>query len=106
MNKLTWLIQLVYTINFIELIYCKVEPEPLKGDALNVCSKTAQETLYAIFAGEDNYKPPLKEGLTRQIEDFGNTDFSMPSDYKKSFLSEAKIATIKHVFNSITQAQS
>lgn len=93
-----------------QLIHYKGQPDPLKGDALNKSVReTAQEALTAIFAGEDNSKPPPTEGLSRRIEGFGNTNYDMPSDDKKSFLSEVVgigSATIKHGLNSITQAQS
>ncbi|KAL8246310.1 hypothetical protein R6Q59_007526 [Mikania micrantha] len=94
-----------------QLIHHKGQPDPLKGDALNkAVRETAQEALSAIFAGEDNSKPPPTEGLARRIEGFGNTNYSMPpSDDKKSFLSEVVgigSATIKLGLNSIAQAQT
>ncbi|KAI7736861.1 hypothetical protein M8C21_027340 [Ambrosia artemisiifolia] len=94
-----------------QLIHYKGQPDPLKGDALNKSVReTAQEALSAIFAGEDNSKPPQTEGLARRIEGFGNTNYSTPtSDDKKSFLSEVVgigSATIKLGLNSIAQAQT
>ncbi|KVI08079.1 VHS domain-containing protein At3g16270-like isoform X1 [Cynara cardunculus var. scolymus] len=93
-----------------QLIHYKGQPDPLKGDALNKSVReTAQEALSAIFAGEESSKPPPKEGLTQRIQGFGNTNFDMPSDYKKSFLSEVVgigSATIKQGLNSLTQAQT
>ncbi|XP_076881339.1 protein MODIFIED TRANSPORT TO THE VACUOLE 1-like [Bidens hawaiensis] len=94
-----------------QLIHHKGQPDPLKGDSLNKSVReTAQEALTAIFAGEDNSKPPPTEGLARRIEGFGNTNYTMPpSDDKKSFLSEVVgigNATIKLGLNSIAQAQT
>lgn len=94
-----------------QLIHHKGQPDPLKGDALNKSVReTAQEALSAIFAGEDNSKPPPTEGLARRIEGFGNTNYTMPpADDKKSFLSEVVgigSATIKLGLNSIAQAQT
>ncbi|KAF5768106.1 putative VHS domain, ENTH domain, AP-4 complex accessory subunit Tepsin [Helianthus annuus] len=94
-----------------QLVHYKGQPDPLKGDALNKSVReTAQEALTAIFAGEDNSKPPQTEGLARRIEGFGNTNYNMPpSEDKKSFLSEVVgigSATIKLGLNSIAQAQT
>lgn len=93
-----------------QLIHHKGQPDPLKGDALNKAVRdTAQEALSAIFAGEDNNKPAPTETLTQRIQGFGNTNFDMPSEDKKSFLSEVVgigSATIKQGLNSLTQAQS
>ncbi|KAI3795033.1 hypothetical protein L1987_37677 [Smallanthus sonchifolius] len=94
-----------------QLIHYKGQPDPLKADALNKSVReTSQEALSAIFAGEDNSKPPPTEGLARRIEGFGNTNYNMPpSDDKKSFLSEVVgigSATIKLGLNSIAQAQT
>ncbi|KAL4578513.1 hypothetical protein LXL04_014637 [Taraxacum kok-saghyz] len=93
-----------------QLIHYKGQPDPLKGDALNKSVReTAQEALSAIFAGEDNSKPPPQEGLTQRIQGFGNTNFDTPSDDKKSFLSDMVgigSATIKQGLNSFSQAQT
>lgn len=96
-----------------QLIHYKGQPDPLKGDALNKSVReTAQEALSAIFAGEDNSKPPpQQEGLTQRIQGFGNTNFDTvtPSDDKKSFLSDMVgigSATIKQGLNSFSQAQT
>ncbi|CAH1428545.1 unnamed protein product [Lactuca virosa] len=93
-----------------KLIHYKGQPDPLKGDALNKSVReTAQEALSAIFAGEDNSKPPPQEGLTQRIQGFGNTNFDVPSDDKKSFLSDMVgigSATIKQGLNSLSQAQT
>ncbi|CAI9290428.1 unnamed protein product [Lactuca saligna] len=72
-----------------QLIYYNGQPDPLKDDAFNKSVReTAQEDLSTIFAGEDNSKPPPQEGLTQRIQGFGNTNFDVPSDDKKSFLSD------------------
>ncbi|KAI3697210.1 hypothetical protein L6452_30062 [Arctium lappa] len=93
-----------------QLIHHKGQPDPLKGDALNKSVReTAQEALSAIFAGEESSKPPPKEGLTQRIEGFGNTNFDMPPNDNKSFLSGVVgigSATIKQGFNSLTQGQN
>ncbi|CAH1437754.1 unnamed protein product [Lactuca virosa] len=94
-----------------QLIHYKGQPDPLKGDALNKSVReTAQEALSAIFSREDNSKPPPpQEGLTQRIQGFGNTNFDVPSDDKKSFLSDMVgigSATIKQGLNSLSQAQT
>ncbi|KAI3518463.1 hypothetical protein L1887_07240 [Cichorium endivia] len=93
-----------------QLIHYKGQPDPLKGDALNKSVReTAQEALSAIFAGEDNTKPPPQEGLTQRIQGFGNTNFDVPSDDKKSFLSDMVgigSATIKQGLNTFSQSQT
>ncbi|XP_035834283.1 protein MODIFIED TRANSPORT TO THE VACUOLE 1 [Helianthus annuus] len=94
-----------------QLVHYKGQPDLLKGNALNKSVReTAQEALTAIFAGEDNNKPPQTKGLARRIEGFGNTNYNMPpSEDKKSFLSEVVgigSTTIKLGLNSIAQAQT
>nr|KAJ0191298.1 hypothetical protein LSAT_V11C800440610 [Lactuca sativa] len=72
-----------------QLIHYKGQPDPLKGDALN------------------KSKPTPQEGLTQRIQGFGNTKFDVPSDDKKSFLSDMVgigSATIKQGLNSLSQA--
>ncbi|KAM4100148.1 hypothetical protein ACJW30_05G047400 [Castanea mollissima] len=70
------------------LFHYKGHPDPLKGDALNKAVRdTAHETITAIFAGE-NDKPSPAEDLNKRIQGFGNTNYEMPSEEKKSFLSE------------------
>ncbi|GFZ08071.1 ENTH/VHS family protein [Actinidia rufa] len=75
--------------------------DPLKGDALNKAVRdTAHEAISAIFSLDD---------FNKRIQGFGNTNFEMPSDDKKSFLSEVVgigSATIKQGLSSLTQAQS
>ncbi|CAL5373783.1 unnamed protein product [Camellia sinensis] len=92
-----------------QLFHYKGKLDPLKGDALNkAVRETAHEAISAIFSGDDN-KPAPAEDLNKRIEGFGNTNFEMPSEDKKSFLREVVgigSATIKHGLSSITQAQS
>nr|KAJ0195578.1 hypothetical protein LSAT_V11C700353090 [Lactuca sativa] len=92
------------------LIHYKGQPDPLKGDALNnSVRETSQEALSAIFAGEDNIKPPPQEGITQRIQGFGNKNFDVPSDDKKSFFSDMVgigSATIKQGLNNLSQAQT
>lgn len=92
-----------------QLIHYKGQPDPLKGDALNkaVC-ETAQEALSALFSSEES-KPAPTETLGGRIQGFGNTSYEMPSDDKKSFLSEVVgigSATIKQGLNTLTQSPS
>ncbi|KAK3007923.1 hypothetical protein RJ639_014732 [Escallonia herrerae] len=92
-----------------QLIHYKGQLDPLKGDALNkAVRETAQEALSAIFSTDDN-KIAATEDLTQRIQGFGNTNFELPSEDKKSFLSEVVgigSATIKQGLNSLTQTQS
>ncbi|KAK2977900.1 hypothetical protein RJ640_022691 [Escallonia rubra] len=92
-----------------QLIHYKGQLDPLKGDALNkAVRETAQEALSAIFSTDDN-KTAATEDLTQRIQGFGNTNFELPSEDKKSFLSEVVgigSATIKQGLNSLTQTQS
>ncbi|VVA97824.1 unnamed protein product [Arabis nemorensis] len=71
------------------LFHYKGHPDPLKGDALNKAVRdTAHETISAIFSEENGSKPAAPESINRRIEGFGNTNFQVPTDDKKSFLSE------------------
>jgi len=71
-----------------QLFHYKGQLDPLKGDALNKTVRdTAQETISAIFSA-DNDKPAPAEDLNKRIQGFGNTNFEIPSEEKKSFLSE------------------
>ncbi|XP_057967083.1 protein MODIFIED TRANSPORT TO THE VACUOLE 1 [Malania oleifera] len=92
-----------------QLLHYKGLLDALKGDALNKAVRdTAQETISAIFSVEDS-KPAPSEDLTRRIQGFGNTNFEMPLDDKKSFLSEVVgigSASIKQGLSSFTQAHS
>ncbi|KAA8540383.1 hypothetical protein F0562_024698 [Nyssa sinensis] len=93
-----------------QLFHYKGQLDPLKGDALNkAVRETAHETISAIFSADDSKPPPPKEDLNKRIEGFGNTNFEMPSEDRKSFLSEVVgigSATIKQGLSSLTQAQS
>ncbi|XP_027074516.2 protein MODIFIED TRANSPORT TO THE VACUOLE 1 isoform X1 [Coffea arabica] len=92
-----------------QLIHYKGQPDPLKGDALNkAVRETAQEALSAVFASEDS-KPSPTESLGSRIEGFGNTNFEMATEDKKSFLTEVVnigSSTIKQGFSSLTQSPS
>lgn len=71
-----------------QLFHYKGHPHPLKADALNKAVRdTAHEAVSAIFSSEDN-KPAPAEDVNRRIQGFGNTNFEMQTDDKKSFLSE------------------
>ncbi|XP_071914810.1 protein MODIFIED TRANSPORT TO THE VACUOLE 1-like isoform X2 [Coffea arabica] len=92
-----------------QLIHYKGQPDPLKGDALNkAVRETAQEALSALFASEDS-KPLPTESLGSRIQGFGNTNFEMATEDKKSFLTEVVnigSSTIKQGFSSLTQSPS
>lgn len=92
-----------------QLIHYKGQPDPLKGDALNkAVRETAQEALSALFSSEESKPPPAKT-LGGRIQGFGNTTYEMPSDDKRSFLSEVVgmgSATIKQGLNTLTQSPS
>lgn len=92
-----------------QLLHYKGHPDRLKGDALNKAVRdTAHEVISAIFSEQDNKAAPT-EDLNTRIQGFGNTNFEMPSEDKKSFLSEAVglgSASIKQGLNSFTQGQS
>ncbi|ESQ48306.1 hypothetical protein EUTSA_v10020187mg [Eutrema salsugineum] len=89
------------------LFHYKGHPDPLKGDALNKAVRdTAHETISAIFSEENGTKPAAPESINRRIEGFGNTNFQVPSDDKKSFLSEVVgigSASIKQGISSFAQ---
>ncbi|KAA3457239.1 VHS domain-containing protein [Gossypium australe] len=94
-----------------ELFHYRGQPNPLKGDALNKAVRdTAHEAISAIFAEENNAsKPPPADDLNKRIQGFGNTNFEMPSDDKKSFLSEVVgigSASLKQGISSFTQGHS
>ncbi|KAI4355607.1 hypothetical protein L6164_004364 [Bauhinia variegata] len=92
-----------------QLLHYKGQLDPLKGDALNKAVRdTAHETISAIFSAEDN-KPAPTEDLNRRIQGFGNTNYEVPSEDKKSFLSGVVglgSASIKQGLSSITQGHS
>ncbi|KAG9151668.1 hypothetical protein Leryth_001977 [Lithospermum erythrorhizon] len=92
-----------------QLIHYKGQPDPLKGDSLNkAVRETAQETLSALFATGDT-KPAPAETLGSRIQGFGNTNFDVSSEDKKSFLSEVVgigSATLKQGLNTFSQSPS
>ncbi|XWS18968.1 hypothetical protein CRYUN_Cryun32bG0090600 [Craigia yunnanensis] len=94
-----------------QLFHYKGQPDPLKGDALNKAVRdTAHEAISAIFAEDNNNSKPLPaDDLNERIQGFGNTNLEMPSDDKKSFLSEVVgigSASIKQGISSFTQGHS
>ncbi|KAL7180240.1 hypothetical protein ACSBR1_043458 [Camellia fascicularis] len=92
-----------------QLFHYKGQLHPLKGDSLNKAVRdTAHETISAIFSADDN-KAASAEDLNKRIQGFGNTNYEMPSEDKKSFLSEVVgigSATIKQGLSSLTHAPS
>lgn len=92
-----------------QLLHYRGQPDPLKGDALNKAVRdSAQEAIAAIFL-EQNTKSEPVEHLSRRIEGFGNNNFHMPSEDKKSFLSEVVglgSASIKQGLSSFAQGHS
>ncbi|XP_030525384.2 LOW QUALITY PROTEIN: protein MODIFIED TRANSPORT TO THE VACUOLE 1-like [Rhodamnia argentea] len=92
-----------------QLFHYKGHPDPLKGDALNKAVRdTAHEAISTIFSEQDNKAAPT-EDLNTRIQGFGNTNIEMPSEDKKSFLSEVVglgSASIKQGLDSLTQGQS
>ncbi|XP_077209956.1 protein MODIFIED TRANSPORT TO THE VACUOLE 1-like [Tasmannia lanceolata] len=92
-----------------QLFHYKGQLDPLKADALNKAVRdTAHEAITAIFASEDN-KPAPTEDINRRIQGFGNTNFEMPMEDKKSFLSEVVglgSASIRQGLSTITAAHS
>lgn len=92
-----------------QLFHYKGHPHPLKGDALNKAVRdTAHEAISAIFSEQDN-KPAPAEDLTKRIQGFGNTNYELPSEDKKSFLSEVVnlgSASIKQGISNFTQVHT
>ncbi|XP_011099638.1 VHS domain-containing protein At3g16270 [Sesamum indicum] len=93
-----------------QLIHYKGQPDPLKGDALNkAVRETAQETLSALFSSDESKAAPTESSLGSRIQGFGNTNYEMPSEDKKSFISgvvDIGTATIKQGLTSLTQSPS
>ena len=91
-----------------QLFHYKGYPDPLKGDALNKAVRdTAHEAVSAIFSSDD-YKGPV-EPPKKRMEGFGSTNFDLPSEDKKSFLSEVVglgSASIKQGLSTIAAAHS
>lgn len=72
-----------------QLLHYKGNLDPLKGDALNKAVRdTAQEAVSALFASDDNKAAVPVESINKRIEGFGNTNYEVPTEEKKSFLSE------------------
>lgn len=72
-----------------QLFHYKGHPDPLKGDALNKAVRDmAHEAVSSIFANDDNKAVAPTEGIQKRIQGFGNTNYEMPAEEKKSFLSE------------------
>lgn len=98
-----------HSVSVRQLLHYKGQLDPLKGDALNKAVRDmAQETIAAIFAVEEN-KPTPSEDLNKRIQGFGNKNYEMPSEDKKSFLSEVVglgSTSIKQGISSITQGHS
>ncbi|XP_042024666.1 protein MODIFIED TRANSPORT TO THE VACUOLE 1-like [Salvia splendens] len=93
-----------------QLIHYRGQPDPLKGDALNkAVRETAQETLSALFTSDESKAAPTESKLGSRIQGFGNTNYELPSEEKKSFMNEIVdlgSATIKHGLSSLAQSPS
>ncbi|KAL8473315.1 hypothetical protein ACS0TY_029554 [Phlomoides rotata] len=93
-----------------QLIHYKGQPDPLKGDALNkAVRETAQETLSALFSSDESKAAPTESSLGSRIQGFGNTNYELPSEDKKSFISgvvDIGSATIKQGLSSFAQSPS
>lgn len=93
-----------------QLLHYKGTADPLKGDSLNkAVRETAQDALSAIFSTDDNRPAAASEVTHKRMEGFGNTSYVMPSEEKKSFLSEVVglgSASIKQGLNTLAQAHS
>ncbi|GAB4842274.1 hypothetical protein Ancab_012242 [Ancistrocladus abbreviatus] len=92
-----------------QLLHYKGQLDPLKGDALNKAVRdTAQEALSVIFSTDDT-KPAPVEDLNKRMQGFGNNNFDMPLEEKKSFLSEVVglgSASIKQGLSTLAQGHS
>ncbi|KAG1330411.1 VHS domain-containing protein [Cocos nucifera] len=91
-----------------QLFHYKGQLDPLKGDALNKAVRdTAHEAIQAIFAADDSKVAAPVEGLNKRIQGFGNTNFEMPTEDRKSFLSEVVelgSASFRHGLSTIAAA--
>ncbi|KAL1566542.1 ribonuclease Z [Salvia divinorum] len=98
------------SVSVRQLIHYRGQPDPLKGDALNkAVRETAQETLSTLFSSDDSTAAPTESSLRSRIQGFGNTNYEIPSDDRKSFISEVVdigSATIRHGFSSLKQSPS
>ncbi|XP_021765311.1 VHS domain-containing protein At3g16270-like [Chenopodium quinoa] len=93
-----------------QLLHYKGKPDPLKGDALNkAVRETAQDALSAIFSTDDNKPAAASEVTHKRMEGFGNTNYVMPPEEKKSFISEVVgigSASLKQGLSTLAQAHS
>lgn len=93
-----------------QLIHYRGQPDPLKGDALNKSVReTAQETLSSLFTSDEGKAAPTESSLGSRIQGFGNTNYELPSEDKKSFINEIVdigSATIKQGLSSLGQSPS
>lgn len=93
-----------------QLFHYKGQSDPLKGDAPNKAVRDmAHEAISAIFSEENKPAPVEDLNLNKRIQGFGNTNFEMPSEDKKSFLSEVVglgSASIKQGLSSFAQGNS
>ncbi|KMZ68588.1 VHS domain-containing protein [Zostera marina] len=93
-----------------ELIHYRGYPDPLKGDALNkAVRETAQEAMSNIFTNNNDNKAPVTESIGSRIQGFGNKNYEMRLDEKKSFFSEVVDigrASIEQSLSSIAAAHS
>ncbi|XP_047963913.1 protein MODIFIED TRANSPORT TO THE VACUOLE 1-like [Salvia hispanica] len=98
------------SVSVRQLIHYRGQPDPLKGDALNkAVRETAQETLSTLFSSDDSVAAPTESSLRSRIQGFGNTNYEMPSDDRKSFISEVVdigSATIRQGFSNLKQSPS
>ncbi|XP_057770053.1 protein MODIFIED TRANSPORT TO THE VACUOLE 1-like isoform X2 [Salvia miltiorrhiza] len=93
-----------------QLIHYRGQPDPLKGDALNkAVRETAQETLSVLFTSDESKAAPKESKLGSRIQGFGNTNYELPSEDKRSFINEIVdigSATIKQGLSSLAQSPS
>lgn len=93
-----------------QLSHYKGQPDQLKGDALNKAVRdTASETLTAIFASDEGRPSSSGEAVNKRIQGFGSTNYEMPLENKKSFLSEVVNlgnASIRQGLSTIASAHS
>ncbi|KAK6128449.1 hypothetical protein DH2020_037817 [Rehmannia glutinosa] len=93
-----------------QLIHYRGQPDPLKGDALNkAVRETAQETLSILFSSDDSKAAATERSFHSRIQGFGNTNYEMPSEDKKSFMNEVVdigSATIIQGLSSLKQTPS
>ncbi|KAL0423883.1 UNVERIFIED_CONTAM: protein MODIFIED TRANSPORT TO THE VACUOLE 1 [Sesamum radiatum] len=99
-----------HSVTVRQLIHYKGQPDPLKGDALNkAVRETAQEALSLLFSSDDSAASTTESRLGSRIQGFGNTNYEMPSEDKKSFISEVVgigSATIRQGLSSLRQSPS